>query len=95
MKKLLALFLLAVSITSHAQTVKVDGSSTVFVASDINLLLEDSTIRDESVEVYVGGILQTSGYTITGDNPAEVTFDESIEELRKLTEETKYKRKWN
>jgi hypothetical protein len=52
-----------------------DGSITVFVADDINLLLEDSTIRDESVEVYVGGSLVTAGYTITADNPCEVTFD--------------------
>jgi hypothetical protein len=33
-----------------------DGTTTVFTADDINLLLEDSTIRDESLEVYVGGI---------------------------------------
>jgi hypothetical protein len=51
-----------------------DGITTVFEAADINLLLEDSTIRDESVEVYVGGILATSGYTVTADNPCEVTF---------------------
>jgi len=57
-----------------SNTTLADGSTTVFTASDINLLLEDSTIRNESVEVYVGGILQTSGYTVTNDNPAEVTF---------------------
>jgi hypothetical protein len=49
----------------------------LFVADDINLLLEDSTIRDESVEVYVGGIRVTAGYSITGDNPCEVTFTEA------------------
>jgi hypothetical protein len=54
-----------------------DGSTTVFTADDINLLLEDSTIRDESLEVYVGGIRVTSGYTVTADNPAEITFDEA------------------
>jgi len=52
-----------------------DGSTTVFTADDINLLLEDSTIRDESLEVYVGGILQTTGYTVTANDPAEITFD--------------------
>jgi hypothetical protein len=51
-----------------------DGTTTVFQAADINLLLEDSTIRDESVEVYVGGTQVTAGYSITADNPCEVTF---------------------
>ena len=52
-----------------------DGSTTVFTAIDINLLLEDSTIRNESLEVYVGGIRVTTGYTVTADDPAEITFD--------------------
>jgi hypothetical protein len=47
----------------------------VFTANDINLLLlEDSTIRDESLEVYVGGEQVTTGYSVTADNPAEITF---------------------
>jgi hypothetical protein len=54
-----------------------DGSTTVFTADAINLLLEDSTIRDESLEVYLGGIRVTSGYTITANDPAEITFDEA------------------
>jgi hypothetical protein len=54
-----------------------DGSTTVFEAEDINLLLEDSTIRDESVEVYVGGELVALGYTITADNPCQVTFTDA------------------
>ena len=54
-----------------------DGLTTVFVADDINLLLEDSTIRDESVEVYVGGTRVTTGYSITVDNPCTVDFDEA------------------
>jgi hypothetical protein len=53
-----------------------DGTTTVFTADDINLLLEDSTIRDESLEVYVGGIRVTSGYSVIADNPAEILFDE-------------------
>jgi hypothetical protein len=51
-----------------------DGSTVTFVADDINLLLEDSTIRDESVEVYVAGIRVQAGFTITADNPCTVTF---------------------
>jgi hypothetical protein len=51
-----------------------DGIATVFEAADINLSLEDSTIRDDSVEVYVGGILTTAGYTVTADNPCQITF---------------------
>ena len=54
-----------------------DGSTTVFIADAINLLLEDSTIRNESLEVYVGGIRVTSGYTVTANDPAEITFDEA------------------
>ena len=53
-----------------------DGTTTVFTADNINLLLEDSTIRDESLEVYVGGIRVTSGYSVIADNPAEILFDE-------------------
>ena len=51
-----------------------DGSTTLFVANDINLLAEDSTIRLESLEVYVGGIRVTTGYTVTAYNPCEITF---------------------
>ena len=55
-----------------------DGSTTVFTADDINLLLDDdSTTRDESLEVYVGGTRVTTGYTVTSDNPAEITFTEA------------------
>jgi hypothetical protein len=54
-----------------------DGTTTVFTADDINLLLlEDSTIRDESLEVYVGGIRVTTGYSVIADNPAEILFEE-------------------
>ena len=54
-----------------------DGSTTVFTADAINLLLEDSTIRDESLEIYVGGTRVTTGYTVTANDPAEITFDEA------------------
>jgi phage tail sheath gpL-like len=52
-----------------------DGSTTVFTADAIDLgTAEDSTNLELAVEVYVGGILQTTGYTITGDDPVVVTF---------------------
>jgi hypothetical protein len=52
-----------------------NGSTTVFTASAIDLgIAEDSTNLELAVEVYVGGILQTTGYTITGDDPVVVTF---------------------
>jgi hypothetical protein len=50
-----------------------DGSTTIFTA-DVNLSLEDSTFDAEAIQVYVGGLLQTTGYTVTGDNPVTVEF---------------------
>jgi hypothetical protein len=58
-----------------SNTLMADGSTTEFIANNIDLLVEDSTIRDESVEVYVAGIRVESGYTITNDNPCTVEFD--------------------
>ena len=52
-----------------------DGSTTVFVATDIDITTLDSTTVEEAVEVYVGGILATSGYAITDDAPVTVEFD--------------------
>ena len=53
-----------------------DGVTTVFTATDIDLsLVDDSTlIQDESLEVYLGGTRVTN-YTVTGHNPAEITFN--------------------
>ena len=47
----------------------------IFVAENIVLDMLDSTELVEAVRVYVGGILQTSGYTVTGSNPVTVDFD--------------------
>lgn len=58
-----------------SNSILADGSTTIFVAEDINLLLTDITIRYDSVEVYVGGIRVTSGYSIVADNPCTVDFD--------------------
>jgi hypothetical protein len=51
-----------------------DGSQTLFVAESIVITDLDSTELTEAVEVYVGGILQTSGYVITGSDPVTVVF---------------------
>lgn len=45
-----------------------NGTTTVFTATDI------TTTEDDAVEVYVGGILQTAGYTITANSPISITF---------------------
>ncbi len=51
-----------------------DGTQTVFVAENIVIDDLDSTELVEAVEVYVGGILQTSGYIITGSDPVTIVF---------------------
>ena len=51
-----------------------DGTQTLFVAESIVITGLDSTELVEAVEVYVGGILQTSGYTVTGSDPVTVVF---------------------
>jgi hypothetical protein len=51
-----------------------DGSTTVFTADSIDLGLLDPADVDLAVQVYVGGILQSGGYTITADDPVSVTF---------------------
>ena len=51
-----------------------DGTTTVFTAPDIDLTGVDSTSIEEAVRVYVGGILQTGGYTITNDSPVSIVF---------------------
>jgi hypothetical protein len=52
-----------------------NGTTTLFVATDVDVDSEDSTTIDEAVEVYVGGIRQTAGYTIVGSGPVQVEFD--------------------
>jgi hypothetical protein len=52
-----------------------DGTTTLFVATDVDVDSEDSTTIDEAVEVYVGGIRQNAGYTIVGSGPVQVEFD--------------------
>jgi hypothetical protein len=50
-----------------------DGSTTVFVAPNITTEFEDSTVIEETVEVYVGGI-RTSDYEFLENNPVTIEF---------------------
>jgi hypothetical protein len=52
-----------------------DGVTTVFTAQDINTEFEDSTVIEETVEVYVGGIRVITGYTFISNNPVTIEFD--------------------
>ena len=51
-----------------------DGSTTIFT-TDVDLSQQDSAFDTQAIRVYVGGLLQTSGYTVTSDNPVTVEFD--------------------
>ena len=51
-----------------SDTTLADGSTTVFTATDI------TTTNDDAIEVYVGGILVVSGYTVTADSPVTILF---------------------
>ena len=52
-----------------------DGETTVFVASDITVTEDSTTTLEEAVIVAVGGIIQTSGYTVISGGPVSVEFD--------------------
>jgi hypothetical protein len=52
-----------------------DGSTTVYTATDITTEFEDSTIIDDSVEVYVGGTRVLDGYVFINNNPVTIEFD--------------------
>ena len=54
-----------------------DGVTTLFTADNVVLAGDDSTLINEAVEVYVGGILlaELTGYTIIGNTPVTVEFD--------------------
>jgi hypothetical protein len=51
-----------------------NGINTTFVAEAIDASAEDSSVDNESIEVYLGGIRQYSGYIITLENPVTVEF---------------------
>lgn len=52
-----------------------DGSTVEFTAEDITTEFEDSTVIEETVEVYVGGIRMLTGYTFVANNPVTIEFD--------------------
>ena len=52
-----------------------DGTTVSFTAALIDVSQEDSTIQDEAVQVFVGGIRVQTGYTLTNSGPVTVTFD--------------------
>jgi hypothetical protein len=54
-----------------------NGINTTFVAESIDADVGDSTFNDESIEVYVGGTRQLSGYTVTNLDPVTVVFDQA------------------
>ena len=51
-----------------------DGSTTTFIADNIDLSAYTSSFVSRAVQVYVGGVLKTTGYVITGSNPVTVEF---------------------
>jgi hypothetical protein len=62
-----------------------DGVTTSFVAALIDVSAADSTVDIEAIEVYVGGTLQTAGYTVTNENPVTVLFDTAPAEGSEVT----------
>jgi hypothetical protein len=52
-----------------------DGNTTEFITDDISIDEVPVSEQDQSVQVYVGGTLQTSGYAVSATNPLAVTFD--------------------
>ena len=67
-----------------------NGSTTTFVA-DVDLSAVNftpptpPTPTSRAVSVYVGGLLQTSGYTVTSYNPVTVVFDTAPTEGYQVT----------
>jgi hypothetical protein len=51
-----------------------NGTETTFTAADISVASLNPTEQVEAVEVYVGGIRQTGGYTLASDDPVTVVF---------------------
>jgi hypothetical protein len=50
-----------------------NGSTTTFTA-DVDLSQEDSAFDEQAILVYVGGLLQTTGYSVTSDSPVTIEF---------------------
>jgi hypothetical protein len=58
-----------------SNTFLADGTTVAFVATNIEFDVSQSAIVDSAVEVYVGGIRVTAGYTVSGVAPITVTFN--------------------
>lgn len=59
---------------SNIQNFLADGTTTTFTSDDINLVGMTQAEIDEAVEVYVGGIYQQAGYTVTASAPVSIEF---------------------
>jgi hypothetical protein len=57
-----------------SNTIVSDGSTAIFTAPDVDLSLAPAPVRDQTLEVYVGGYRVTTGYTITAPTPCTVEF---------------------
>jgi hypothetical protein len=68
-----------------SQNFLANGIDTTFIATDIEIQGDDSTVLIESVEVYVGGILQTTGYTLSSASPVIVIFETAPTENYQVT----------
>ena len=51
-----------------------NGVNTTFVAQDVDTTSADSQFDTESIEVYLCGTRQNTGYTITNESPVTVVF---------------------
>ena len=73
-----------------------DGATTTFVANDINLVTPTKVgfVMANTIQVYVGGILQTSGYTVTSIAPATVVFDTAPTEGYQVTIQVRQSQSW-
>jgi hypothetical protein len=68
-----------------SQNFLANGTDTTFIATDISIQGDDSTVLIETVEVYVGGTLQTSGYTLSSADPVIVIFETAPTENYQVT----------
>jgi hypothetical protein len=73
-----------------------DGTTTTFVAGNINLDTPTKAGFDmtRAIQVYVGGTLQTSGYTVTSIAPATVVFDVAPAAGYQVTIQVRQSRSW-
>jgi len=73
-----------------------NGSNVTFVASNINLVAPTKAgfVMANTIQVYVGGILQTSGYTVTDIAPATVVFDTAPTAGYQVTIQVRQAKSW-